>query len=120
MPYIESEHKAKIRQIRNSVEPVLDGITNKLVHYEVSRDDFFWLIKQSEKVEKLQERLDAKIIIINNGWEEERYVLQEENIEYKKSLEEQEEEIRQLEKRYEDAIITNTDYEAKPKRTFEL
>lgn len=32
-----------------------------------------------KKVESLQTQLDAKLTFINNGWEEERYVLQQQN-----------------------------------------
>ncbi len=54
MPYIESETKAKIRQIMNSAEPVLDGITHKLAYYEVKNEHFQWLLKQAEKLEKIE------------------------------------------------------------------
>lgn len=80
MPYIESETKAKLREIRNTTESVLDGITEELVHYEVTKEHFLWLLGQVEKVDKLQVQLDAKLTFISNGKEEELYVLQEENI----------------------------------------
>ncbi|MFE8704125.1 hypothetical protein ACFYKX_26510 [Cytobacillus sp. FJAT-54145] len=54
MPYIESETKAKIREIRNSSEPVLNGFTDDLEHYEVSKDHFRWLLEQAEKIEKYE------------------------------------------------------------------
>lgn len=47
-----------------------------------------WLIKQAEKVESLQKKLDAKIVLINNGWEEERYILQDKVERLEKRLEE--------------------------------
>jgi hypothetical protein len=52
MPYIESEEKGKIREIMNSAEPVLDGITDKLISYEVKPEHYRWLLEQAEKVER--------------------------------------------------------------------
>ncbi|MBO0961458.1 hypothetical protein J1P26_17265 [Neobacillus sp. MM2021_6] len=49
-------------------------------------EDVDWLIDQAEKVESLQQRLDAKIVLINNGWEEERYALQDKVERYEKAL----------------------------------
>jgi hypothetical protein len=45
--------------------------------------DYYKLL---DKNEKLQAQLDAKILLINNGWEEERYVLQERVLRYEKVL----------------------------------
>lgn len=56
MPYIESETKAKIREITTSAEPVLDGITKKLAYYEVSNEHFQWLLGQAEKAAEFEER----------------------------------------------------------------
>jgi hypothetical protein len=42
--------------------------------------------KLQDKNEKLQAQIDAKILLINNGWEEERYVLQEKVLHYEKVL----------------------------------
>jgi transglutaminase-like putative cysteine protease len=53
MPYQESELKGKIREIRNSAEPVLDGITEELISYEVKPDHYKWLLEQAERVESL-------------------------------------------------------------------
>ncbi|BDH62127.1 hypothetical protein MTP04_22570 [Lysinibacillus sp. PLM2] len=40
-----------------------------------------------EENKKLKEQLQAKVILVNNGWEEERYALQEEVIKYREALE---------------------------------
>lgn len=45
------------------------------------------LLKQADKIETLEKQLDAKIVLINNGWEEERYALQEEVIQLQKDKE---------------------------------
>lgn len=50
MPYIESESKARIRKIRNTTEPVFDGITRKVNSYDVSENDFHWLLEQAESL----------------------------------------------------------------------
>ena len=55
MPYRESELKARIRVIRNRVEPVLDGFTDKLLHFEVAKNDFHWLMEQAESVDQIHE-----------------------------------------------------------------
>lgn len=55
MPYNESEIEGRIREIRNSAEPVLNGITNKLEYFEVSEEDFYWLLEQAEKVSEIEE-----------------------------------------------------------------
>lgn len=44
-----------------------------------------WLISQAERTKSLQEQLDAKIVFVNNGWEEERYALQEEVVQLRYS-----------------------------------
>jgi hypothetical protein len=44
--------------------------------------------KLKEKVEKLQNQLDAEIMFVSNGMEEEQYLLQEKVIRYEKALEE--------------------------------
>lgn len=41
-----------------------------------------------EENKKLKEQLDAKIVLINNGWEEERYLLQDKVARYEKALKE--------------------------------
>lgn len=76
MPYNESETKGKIRKIRNSAEPILSGLLTEIAHFEVSKDDFLWLLEQAENVDMLQKQLDAGMALINKGREEERYVLQ--------------------------------------------
>lgn len=45
-----------------------------------------WLIEQAKRTKSLQEQLDAKIVFVNNGWEEERYALQEESIHTREAL----------------------------------
>lgn len=55
MPYNESETKAKIREIRNSVEPVLNGFTDELEYYEVSKEHFLWLLEHVEKYQKIKD-----------------------------------------------------------------
>lgn len=47
-----------------------------------------WLLEPAEKVENLQKQLSAKITFINNGWEEERYSLQDKVERYEKALNE--------------------------------
>lgn len=57
MPYNESKVKAKIREIRNCAEPVVDGFTGKIYQYEVKKEHFQWLLEQSEKIEKYEKAL---------------------------------------------------------------
>ncbi|WP_156290764.1 hypothetical protein [Oceanobacillus salinisoli] len=57
------------------------------------QEDIPWLIQQAERAEKLQEELNAKIMFVSNGMEEEHYALQEENIRLAKRVEELEEEV---------------------------
>ncbi|WP_163526629.1 hypothetical protein [Halobacillus ihumii] len=45
-----------------------------------------WLIEQAEKVESLQQQLEAKIMLVNNGWEDERYALQNQFEQQQKAL----------------------------------
>lgn len=53
------------------------------IHSTIVREAIFLLNEQREEIKSLEERLEAKITFINNGWEEERYALQEENIQLK-------------------------------------
>lgn len=76
MPYIENATQAKLREIRNAVDPVTHGVGGAIAYYEVQREHFLWLIQRAEKAEKLQEQLDAKIVFANDGTEEDRYALQ--------------------------------------------
>lgn len=57
MPYLESEHRMKIRKARNNSEPVFEGSPSKIAYFEVKQDDFYWLMEQAEKVEKLEKRI---------------------------------------------------------------
>jgi hypothetical protein len=54
MPYKESETKAKIREIMNSAEPVLDGMTDKMICYEVKPEHYQWLLDQARKVDEYE------------------------------------------------------------------
>ncbi|MED0649882.1 hypothetical protein P9246_10775 [Aeribacillus pallidus] len=58
MPYIESEIKAKIREIKNSVTAIVDSVTNEIVGCEISKEDLVWLLEQAEKVESLQNKVE--------------------------------------------------------------
>lgn len=55
MPYNESESKRKIREIRNSTEPVFEGDSKKLIQYEVQSEHFQWLLEQAEKYQKIEQ-----------------------------------------------------------------
>lgn len=55
MPYIETEMKARIRQIRNGVVPYEDALTDELLGFEVQKEDFYWLMEKVEKLAKLEE-----------------------------------------------------------------
>ncbi|MEK3995650.1 hypothetical protein MKY29_12915 [Psychrobacillus sp. FSL K6-2365] len=61
--------------------------TPHLITCDVLSKDFKWLIEQAEKIESLQSQLDAKLIFINNGWEEERYALQDGNMKLREEIE---------------------------------
>lgn len=39
----------------------------------VDKKDLEWLIEQAEKKESLEKQLNAKIMFVNNGMEEEKY-----------------------------------------------
>lgn len=54
MPYKESKLKGKIREIRNSSVPVIDGISEKLISYEVEPNHYQWLLEQADKVDRLE------------------------------------------------------------------
>ena len=46
MAYTDSEKKAKLREIRDIVVPIFDGITNELVYFEVKTEHYYWLLEQ--------------------------------------------------------------------------
>lgn len=48
-----------------------------------TRDNVHWLL---QRVKDLEEQQDTKFVLINNGWEEERHALKEENMQYKETL----------------------------------
>jgi hypothetical protein len=79
MPYIKSEIKGRIREIMNSAEPVLDGITDELVSYEVKPKHYKWLLEQAEKVDKLEkekEIIDAEKELLQAKWEAQGLMIQ--------------------------------------------
>lgn len=60
MPYIESQNKARLRQIRNQAVPVFNGTTNQLEQFEVPKEDFHWLIARIEELEKASRSLEVQ------------------------------------------------------------
>ncbi|MCA1066079.1 hypothetical protein QTG56_25685 (plasmid) [Rossellomorea sp. AcN35-11] len=54
MPYNESETKGKIREVMNSSEPILDGMTDKTISYEIQPNHYQWLLEQAQKVDSLE------------------------------------------------------------------
>ncbi|MBG9586901.1 hypothetical protein [Cytobacillus firmus] len=65
--------------------------------YQLLKDDFDHAVRElklrneliadlRKENEKLKDRIDTKIIFVNNDWEEERYVLQDKVESYEKAL----------------------------------
>jgi|SRR5579875_729712 len=75
------KHKYEIyeKEKKNAGE---DGITDLSLACDLA-DSIPYLIEQ---IEKLQKQLDVKIMFVNNGMEEDMYILQEKVIRYEKAL----------------------------------
>lgn len=85
--------KERLEVIYRTVTAVYDTKTKKIIGVNLRIDDYNWFIEQAKRVQELEEKLNAKIALINKGDEEFRYIEQERAI----GLEEQNE-------RYHEAI----------------
>lgn len=85
MPETNAE---RLERIEEEKELIIDGITDKLLGVELTLSDYAFLHAEAERAQKLSEREDAKILLVNNGLEEDRYVLQDENERLRENLKE--------------------------------